>query len=118
MSLGQRIKQRRNSLKITQVQLSESLGTTQQHISSIEQDTREPSLKVLIKMAEELGVTTDYLLTGKDSAVTDTIPAIKADKKLKLEVKKALIVIVQSEYTLANKGGIPIIKLVSAPTTQ
>jgi len=96
MNLGQRIKTRRQDLKLTQQDLAGALGLTPQHISAIEQDKRAPSLPSLAKLAEELGVTIDYLITGKEGVITDTIPAIKADKGLKLESKKALISLVRS----------------------
>jgi transcriptional regulator with XRE-family HTH domain len=96
MSLGQRIRNRRQELKLTQQQLAKALDLTSQHISVIEQDKRTPSLASLAKMAEELGVSVDYLITGRESIITDTIPAIKADNKLKLQVKKALITLVQA----------------------
>lgn len=96
MGLGQRLKQRRESLKITQRQLAESLEVTPQHISAIEQDKRIPSLSFLTKLAEELGVTIDYLVAGKEGVITDTIPAIKADKKLSLDSKKALIALIKT----------------------
>lgn len=73
-----------------------SLGLTSQHLSAVEQDKRAPSLSTLAKLAEELGVSTDYLVTGKEGIITDTIPAIKADKQLRIEVKKALITLVQA----------------------
>ena len=95
MSLGQRIRGRRKVLAITQRQLAEALGLTPQHISAIEKDKRAPSLTSLAKMAEELGVTIDYLVTGKESIITELIPAIKADQKLATEVKKALIVLIR-----------------------
>ena len=96
MSLGQRIRNRRQELKLTQQQLAKALDLTSQHISVIEQDKRTPSLASLAKMAEELGVSVDYLITGKKSIITDTIPAIRADNKLKLPIKKALITLVQA----------------------
>jgi len=96
MGLGQRLKQRRESLKITQRQLAESLAVTPQHISAIEQDKRIPSLSFLTKLAEELGVTIDYLVAGKEGVITDAIPAIKADKKLSLDSKKALIALIKT----------------------
>lgn len=99
MSLGQRIRERRQTLKLTQQQLAEALGLTPQHISAIEQEKRSPSLTSLAELAEELGVTVDYLVTGKEGVITDTIPAIKADKRLKLEVKKALIALVQALHS-------------------
>ena len=96
MTLGEKIKSRRRELKLTQQELAKALGVTSQHISAIEQDKRAPSLTSLARIAEELGVSVDYLITGKDSIITDAIPAIKADRKLKLEVKRALIALVQA----------------------
>ncbi|GAH59996.1 unnamed protein product [marine sediment metagenome] len=96
MSLGQTIRKRRQALEITQQQLAEALGVTPQHISAIEKDKRAPSLPSLAKLAEELGVSVDYLVTGKEGVITDTIPAIKADKGLNLEVKRALIALVKA----------------------
>jgi len=67
-------------------------------LTSIEQDKRTPSLSSLSKLAEELGVTVDYLATGKEGVIVDTIPAIKADKKLSLKSKKALLSLVEELY--------------------
>jgi len=91
MSLGKRIRERRQALKITQQEVAQALSVTPQHISAVEQDKRVPSLFFLAKLADELGVSTDYLISGKEGIITDTIPAIKADKRLKLEVKRLLI---------------------------
>jgi len=103
MSLGERIRKRRDVLEITQRQLAEALGLTPQHVSAIEQDKRAPSLSSLAKMAEELAVTADYLVTGKESVVTGLIPAIKADEKLEPGVKKALITLVKKLHIEAEK---------------
>ena len=95
MSLGQRIRQRRLALNITQQDLADALNITPQHISVIEQDKATPSLALLPKLAEQLGVSADYLLSGKEGIITDTIPAIKADSSLTLEAKRALIALVE-----------------------
>ncbi|MDD5287908.1 MAG: helix-turn-helix transcriptional regulator [Dehalococcoidales bacterium] len=99
VTLGKRIRKRRHFLQITQRQLSDALKISPQHISFIEKDKGTPSLVLLAKLAEELGVSIDYLVTGKESVVTDTIPAIKADKRLKLKAKKALISFVEELYS-------------------
>lgn len=83
---------------LTQQQLAEVLGVTPQHISAIEQDKRVPSLPSLARLAEELGVTVDFLVAGKEGIVTGIIPAIKADKRLNLKTKKALIALVEQLY--------------------
>ena len=95
MSTGRRIRKRRQELELTQQELAQALGLTSQHISAIEQDKRTPSLSSLSKLAQELGVTVDFLLKGEQGVVVDTIPAIKADKKLSLKSKKALVSLVE-----------------------
>jgi len=103
MTLGQRIRTRRQTLELTQQVLAKALGLTPQHISAIEQEKRAPSLPFLAKLAEELGVSIDYLVTGKEGIITDTIPAIKADKSLNLEVKRALIALVKNCRTCQSE---------------
>ena len=95
MTFGERIRKRRQALKITQLELAQALEVTPQHISGIEQEKRSPSLPFLSKLAEELGVTTDYLLSGKESIITETLPVIKSDKGLTLKAKRALIALVE-----------------------
>lgn len=95
MSFGQRLRQKREALKLTQEQLAKASGLTSQYISIIEQDKRSPSLSSLAKLANELGVSIDYLVTGKEGTSLDLIPAIKADKTLDLEVRKSLITLVR-----------------------
>lgn len=104
MSIGKRIRKRRQELKLTQENLASALGLTPQHISGIEQDKRNPSLSSLAKLAEELGITVDYLVAGKEGVIVDTIPAIKADKKLSLESKKALVTLVQELYSVRGSN--------------
>ena len=98
MDIGKRIRERRKDLNLTQQQLAQALDLTPQHISVIEQDKRAPSLSSLARLARELGVTVDYLITGKDSVISETIPAIKADKNLSLKAKKALVALVEELY--------------------
>ena len=95
MSLGQRVRERRIVLDITQQELADALEVTPQHISVIEQNKVAPSIALLARLAQELGVSADYLLSGEEGIITEVIPAIKADKKLNLEAKKLLIAIVK-----------------------
>ncbi len=96
MTLGQRIRQRREDLRLTQQQLAQALGVTPQHLSVVELDKRSVSIEMAAKLAQELGVSIDYLVTGKEVAVADVIPAIKADATLELEVKNALVTLVKA----------------------
>ena len=103
MDLGQKIIQRRKVLQITQQELANALGITPQHISAIEQNKWSPSLPLLPKLAEVLGVTIDHLLSDNEGTMTDTIPAIKADKTLSLKIKRALIALVE-EHRATQQG--------------
>jgi transcriptional regulator with XRE-family HTH domain len=60
--LAQRIKEARRLKSLVQEDLARSLGVTVGTISGYERDYREPDLKTLARLAEILGVTTDYLL--------------------------------------------------------
>lgn len=99
MNFGKRLLDRRKSLKVTQQDLAGALGVTPQHISLIEQGKVTPSLNLVAGLAKELGVTTDYLISGNESIVTDTIAAIKADKELTIKAKKALIALVEEFHS-------------------
>lgn len=98
MNLGERIRKRRQALSTTQEELAQALRVTPQHISAIEKGKRVPSLAFVARLAKELGVSIDYLVYGlvggKEGITTGIIPAIKADKRLKLKVKRAMVTLV------------------------
>ncbi len=98
MTLGERIRERRQELGLTQDDLAKALKVTPQHISAIETDKRAPSLDFLVKLARELKITTDYLLAGEEAIVQPTISSIKADRKLSSRARKALVMLVEELY--------------------
>ena len=60
--VGERIKQRRLSMKLTQEKLSETVGVGIQHLSKIENGKAPLSLTCLVAIANALRTTTDFLL--------------------------------------------------------
>lgn len=60
--LGSRIKSLRQSHDMTQEQLADSLNVSRQSITGYENDGVEPSLSVLVKIADIFNVSLDYLL--------------------------------------------------------
>jgi transcriptional regulator with XRE-family HTH domain len=60
--LGQRVASLRKEQQLTQVQLAESLGISQQHMASFENGIRKIPSSMLPKLAEVFGVTVDSLL--------------------------------------------------------
>jgi len=63
--LGQRIRQERLKLRITQAKLAEDIHISDGYIGQIERGERSLTLDTLIRLANRLGVSIDYLL--KDS---------------------------------------------------
>ena len=60
--LNEQIKKLRMACGITQVQLANSLGVTKQSVSNWENDNIQPSIDMLIRIAEFFQVSTDYML--------------------------------------------------------
>lgn len=102
MSVGSRIQKQRKEMRLSQQDLAHALGVTPQHISLIEKDRRIPSLDFMIRMAHELGVSIDYLVTGKEGLPIDIVTAIKADKILTVKVKKAFITLIEEIRNTQN----------------
>lgn len=88
--LGRRIGALRRERGLSQAQLAAQLGISASAMGMYEQGRREPSAGMLVALARELGVTTDYLLTGELTTrmdeegyarlLTDLVSA--ADRKL------------------------------------
>ncbi len=55
-ALGQLVKKRRTAMALSQRQLAEQLGIQASHVAYIERGVRKPSLSLLGRMAEALGL--------------------------------------------------------------
>ncbi len=64
-SAGQRIRALRRSKKLTQVQLAKIAGVSSPAVTEWEKDSYLPKAASLEAMANEFGVTAEYILTGK-----------------------------------------------------
>lgn len=62
MVLNEKIKELRTTMGISQVTLASELGVTKQCISNWENDNIQPSIEMLVKMADYFTVSTDELL--------------------------------------------------------
>ncbi|MEK5141437.1 MULTISPECIES: helix-turn-helix domain-containing protein [Paenibacillus] len=75
--LGTRIRQERQRLNLTQERLAERVDLSHAYIGQIERGERSLSLETLVKLANELGATVDYLLSEavevKDEALINKI---------------------------------------------
>ena len=62
--MGARIAALRKESGLSQAELAEKLQISASAMGMYEQGRREPSGQMLVSLAQTLGVTTDYLLTG------------------------------------------------------
>lgn len=60
--LNVKIKELRKSYNISQVELAKALGVSKQCVSNWENDNIQPSVEMLIRIANYFHVKTDYLL--------------------------------------------------------
>lgn len=63
--LGDKIKDLRKSMNLTQEQLCQKIGIAQSTLGMIESNKREAGKKTLLKLADFFGVTVDFLLSKK-----------------------------------------------------
>ncbi len=61
-NLGNRIREERKKAHLTQEQLAEKAACNESYIGQIERGVKNPSLEVLVNIANALNVTVDYLL--------------------------------------------------------
>ena len=80
VDFGNRVRNLRKQLGISQEQLGERLGVTKSMVSSYETSMRMPSYAILVKIARIFHVTTDYLL-GLDSADTLNIAGLSPQQR-------------------------------------
>ena len=63
--LGQRIAALRRHLGMSQAELAQRIGVSPSAMGMYEQNRREPSLSAAVTLSDALGVSVDYLLTGR-----------------------------------------------------
>lgn len=65
--IGNRIKERRKELKLTQNDIYEQCGIASGALSQIENGTRTPSILIFYKLSQTLQCNVDWLITGKST---------------------------------------------------
>jgi len=59
---GDRVRQRRNQMRLSQEDLGDYIGSSQRQVSRYESGVNSPTGDVIVRMAEVLDTTTDWLL--------------------------------------------------------
>lgn len=81
MTLGERISELRKQKNYSQEYIAQELDISRQAVYKWEKDLSSPDTAHLIKLADILGVSVEYLATGKTADVTSEISHIKTKKK-------------------------------------
>lgn len=71
--LGERIREERRHLRLTQAQLAEAIDISDTYMGAVERGERGLSLDTLVMLAGRLGVTVDYLLSDSVSNTDSNI---------------------------------------------
>ena len=73
--LGERIREERTHLNLTQAQLAEDIDISDTYMGAIERGERSLTLDTLVMLVNRLGVTIDYMLsdsvTGSDTYIIE-----------------------------------------------
>lgn len=86
--LGNRVRESRTIYGITQSNLAERVGCSVQHISHIETGHTKASLPLLVKIANTLHVSVDYLL---QDSLEENSSELSISIEVRSEKEKALI---------------------------
>lgn len=95
LTIGQRIKELREKKGMSLAALAEATGLKKSGLSAYENDKYEPSAKATISLSEALGISTDFLLTGKNP------PTI--ERKEEKSTPNASIVLTDQELDMIMK---------------
>lgn len=86
LDLSMRLKQLRVDKHLKQEQVADLIGVTKSAVSAYENDLRQPSFEILIRLANLYNVTTDYLLGRSDTRSLDLSDLTIAETTLVCEL--------------------------------
>lgn len=99
VEVGRRIRVLRKSRDLSIQALAEGAGISAGYLSDVERGSSSPSAEKLARIASELGVTTDYLLTG----ATSTTPSVDVPPGLAAAAEQLDLSYTQTMRLLAGK---------------
>ena len=105
--LGERIREERLRLNLTQAQLAEAGDISTTYMGAIERGERSLTLDTLVRLVNRLGVTVDYLLSdsvsGTDSNIMEQFKQIIDCQPL--ERKQLAINVLRTIFSYFDKEG-------------
>ena len=105
--LGERIREDRRRLNLTQAQLAEAVDISDTYMGAIERGERSLTLDTLVRLVNRLGVTVDYLLADSvadtDSHIMDQFKQIVDGQPL--ERKQMAVNVLRTIFVYFENGG-------------
>lgn len=105
--LGERIREERRRLNLTQAQLAEAVDISDTYMGAIERGERSLTLDTLVRLVNRLGVTVDYLLADSvadiDSHIIDQFKQIVDGQPL--ERKQMAVNVLRTIFVYFENGG-------------
>ena len=89
-ALGLKIKEARNSLNLTQAELAEQLGVSQNFLGDIERGIKLPGLPKLIEISNYLKLSLDYMFAESLDNVLNEDPDVYYTDKQKAIINNVL----------------------------
>ncbi|WP_049518554.1 helix-turn-helix domain-containing protein [Streptococcus parasanguinis] len=77
MEFAERLKTLRKQVKLTQAQIAEKLNISQQAYASWERGVKKPTQENLVKIAQILNVTVDYLVGNSDEKIENELDNVE-----------------------------------------
>lgn len=110
MSLGDRIKERREELGWTQDVLAEKAGISKGFLSDLENSKRNVGADTLLDIAKVLGLSLDYLMTGEGEKKVREVVEIPADlaelaERENIPFPKILLLLQMRRQIVAHRSG-------------
>lgn len=112
MNLASRLRERREWRNLKNSQVALYLGLSTAHVSNIESGTREPSLDLLVRLAEYYRCSVDYLLgitddprpAARQSMSEAALDAINLIDSLPVEKRAATVAVLRAMIELMEVG--------------
>lgn len=83
---GQRVRERRKALGLTQGRLFEKTGINNGYISQIETGRANPTLDMILKLADALGLEASVMLRASDSVIRSDAPQLEPSRTAPLTI--------------------------------
>lgn len=112
--IGSRVRSRRKGLGMTQQEVAQLAGISVGFVSEIEQGNRNPSGRVLLRLAGALRTTTDWILRGVEAEPLDHDEPVVFPPELSVAARQAglsyaatLTVLKAYKQVVASRGAEP-----------